>query len=495
MSATLRSLLQLPARAEPARSWEHVEAWGMHSGGAARVLHPASVDELRAVFEHARARGTQLALRGAGCSYGDASLPAGTEVLDLARLNRILAWDPVRGRASCEPGVTIEDLWRKSLPDGWWPRVVPGTMFPTLGGVAAMNIHGKNNFEAGPIGEAIREFEILLPNGELCCASRERESELFHAAIGGFGMLGVFTRLELETKKVHSGDLEVRAVRAPDLGFALEHLETQRTRCDYLVSWIDAFARGKSLGRGLIHEARYLEPGEDRHARETLQLAHQALPASVLGVPKSEAWRVLRLLFNDRGMRALNACKYHSGALEVWRGPYRQAHAAFAFLLDYVPNWKWSYGRSGQRGLIQFQAFAPRAAALELYREILETSQRARIVPYLGVLKRHRPDAFLLTHALDGYSLALDFKVAPERRTALWKHCEALAERVLDAGGRFYFAKDSTLTPAQAQRMFPAENLARFVALKRQLDPHNLLQTGLSRRLFGDFGAQSSSSA
>jgi len=365
-------------------------------------------------------------------------------------------------------------------------------MFPTLGGAAAMNIHGKNNFEAGTLGESIREFEILLPNGELRTASRERESELFHAAIGGFGMLGVFTRLELELKRVHSGELEVRPVRVADLRSALELLESARTRCDYLVAWIDAFARGRALGRGLVHEARYLEPGEDPRAARTLQPAHQDLPRAILGVPKSEVWRALRCLNHDAGMRALNAIKYHSSALEVWRGPRREAHAAFAFLLDYVPNWKWSYGREGQRGLIQFQAFAPRAAALELYREILERSQRARLVPYLAVLKRHRPDPFLLTHALDGYSLALDFKVVPASRARLWEQCELLAERVLDAGGRFYFAKDSTLTPAQARRMFPAGNLARFLALKRELDPHNLFQTGLSRRLFGDFAAQSS---
>jgi FAD/FMN-containing dehydrogenase len=213
-----------------------------------------------------------------------------------------------------------------------------------------------------------------------------------------------------------------------------------------------------------------------------------------MGVPKSEAWRALQLLNHDFGMRALNAFKYHSSALEVWRGPYRQAHAAFAFLLDYVPNWKFAYGRSRQRGLIQYQVFAPRAQALDVFREVLERSREARCVPYLGVLKRHRPDPFWLTHALDGYSLALDFKVAPERRAQLWRHCEALGERVLDAGGRFYFAKDSTLTAAQARRMFPSENLARFFALKRELDPENLFQTALSRRLFGDFGAHSSNS-
>jgi decaprenylphospho-beta-D-ribofuranose 2-oxidase len=489
VSAPLRSLLELPPRAGARASWEYVEGWGMSLGAEARVLRPENLEELRALFVRAREQRRPLALRGAGCSYGDASLAGGGDVLDLSRLDRILSWDPARGRAVCQPGVTIEALWRAILPDGWWPRVVPGTMFPTLGGAAAMNIHGKNNFEAGTIGDAILGFDLLLPGGEIRSASRERERDLFHAAIGGFGMLGVFTRIELQTKKVHSGDLEVRAVRTPDLDAALEHLEARRERADYLVAWVDAFARGKALGRGLVHEARYLEPGEDEHARETLQLAHQDLPRSVLGVPKSEAWRALRFLNNDLGMRALNAVKYHSSALEVWQGPRRQAHAAFAFLLDYVPNWKWAYGREGRRGLIQFQVFAPRAAASALYREILERSQRARIVPYLGVLKRHRPDPFWLTHALDGYSLALDFKVAPEGRAALWRHCEELSERVLAAGGRFYFAKDATLTADQARRMYPPGALERFAQLKRELDPQNLLQTGLSRRLFGEFGS------
>ena len=45
-----------------------------------------------------------------------------------------------------EPGLTIEGLWRRTIQDGYWPAVVPGTMLPTLGGCLAMNIHGKNNF-------------------------------------------------------------------------------------------------------------------------------------------------------------------------------------------------------------------------------------------------------------------------------------------------------------------------------------------------------------
>ena len=79
--------------------------------------------------------------------------------------------------------------------------------------------------------------------------------------------------------------------------------------------------------------------------------------------------------------------------------------------------------------------------------------------------------------------LALDFKVSPARRAALWAHCATLTERVLDAGGKFYFAKDLVIGPDAVQRMFPADKLAAFLELKRELDPEGLLQTNLSRRL------------
>jgi hypothetical protein len=55
---------------------------------------------------------------------------------------------------------------------------------------------------------------------------------------------------------------------------------------------------------------------------------------------------------------------------------------------------------------------------------------------------------------------------------------------VIEAGGRFYFAKDSTLHPSRLQRLRDEDRVQRFLALKRTCDPDNLLQTDLYRRLF-----------
>jgi decaprenylphospho-beta-D-ribofuranose 2-oxidase len=460
----------------------------MAVGAHSHVLRPRSTEEIAAAFELARRAGVKLGLRGTGNSYGDASVNAGGFVLDTSSMNQILAWDPQTGVAVLEPGVTLEKLWKHILRDGFWPRVVSGTMFPTIGGAAAANIHGKNNFAVGTIGDAIREFDLLTPAGEHLTCNRERNSDLFHAAIGAFGMLGAFTRIVLETKKVHSGDVRVRAKAVRRLADMMEYMEAHRGDADYLVGWIDCFASGRALGRGLVHHANYLHEGEDPDPASTLTVEHQELPANIAGVfPKDQVWRCLRLFNHDLGMRAINWAKYRAGFVEELDEPYLQSHAGFAFLLDYVPNWKWAYGREpGVRGLIQYQTFVPKESAHEVFRELLTRAQRADLVPYLGVFKRHRPDPFWLTHAVDGWSLALDFKVDPATRERLWSLCHELTEVVLAAGGRFYFAKDLVIRPEDARRAFPTDKVERFRALKRLHDPESLLETNLWRRVFAD---------
>lgn len=475
-----------PAARGVEHAFEFVEGWGMTVGAHARVLRPRSVEELAQCFEIARRDGATIGLRGGGNSYGDASVNERGHSLDCSRMNRILDFDRASGVANLEGGVTIEQLWKHILPLGFWPRVVSGTMFPTVAGAAAMNIHGKNNFAVGTFGDAIREFDILLASGELRTCSRAQNSDLFHAAIGGLGMLGVFTRISLETKRVYSGDLRVRAISTRNLGELMQYMEAQRSAADYLVGWIDCFSSGDALGRGLIHHANYLHEGEDPDPAKSLSLEHQELPANILGIfPKAEVWRILEWFSHDLRWRTVCTAKYHAGRLEAHAEPRLQSHAGFAFLLDYVPNWKWAYGRERVRhGLIQYQSFVPKEVAHDLFREMLGRCQRAKLVPYLGVFKRHRPDPFWLTHAVDGWSFAMDFKVTPENRERLWKHCAEMTELVLAAGGRFYFAKDLVLGANDAERFYPKEKLAAFRALKRELDPQGMFETNLWRRAF-----------
>lgn len=462
---------------------ERVQSWGGATGGLGYVYTPASIEEIEGVLHLARSTAVSVGLRGAGRSYGDASSNTERIVLDTSSLNRIQDFDTRNDVVRIEPGVTIEQLWRHVLPQGYWPPVVPGTMFPTLGGCAAMNIHGKNNFRVGPLGDHILGFDLLTAEGDRYRCSRDENSELFHAAIGGFGMLGVITSLSLRLKRVHSGLLEVEPIPTHDLGAMFQAFESRLGTADYLVGWVDAFATGRGAGRGLVHAARYLREGEDAQAKTTLLPASQELPPRLFGVlPMGQLWRFMAPFTNDPGMRLVNAVKYRQGWL-AGSTTYRQSLAAFSFLLDYVPGWKRSYGRAG---LIQYQSFVPADRALGTFEAQLDVCRRRGLTPYLAVFKRHRSDRFLMTHAVDGYSLALDFKAGGRRWRALAALVEELDGLVLNAGGRFYFAKDSLLSPAARASLLGEERTRRFLALKKAVDPQCLFQTDLFRRVFGE---------
>ncbi|MFN0205614.1 MAG: FAD-binding protein, partial [Planctomycetota bacterium] len=464
------------------RPRERVESWGRALVSSGRVVCASHPDTLRRIFELARAEKRTLAIRGAGNSYSDAFQNNGGLVLDTSGMDRILEFNKNTGIIRAEPGVTIAKTWRSTLMDGYWPPVVTGTMFASYGGLAAMNAHGKNNFKRGTFGDHILEFTILLPTGEELRCSPSENSDIYYAAIGGFGMLGCFTSFTLQLKKVYSGLLEVEPVVVRNLGEAFDCFEEYKDKIDYFVGWFDGFAKGSSLGRGVIHVARYLREGEDPQAQFTLNPATQELPDRIVGFPKSWMWMLLRPFVNDHGMRMVNLMKFLTSRCHSPGTKYRQSLAAFSFLLDYVPGWKYSYGPGG---LIQYQSFIPKERAREVYESLIALSQERGVVPYLLVFKRHRPDPFLLTHAVDGYSLAMDYQVTAKNRERLWALAHAMDEIVHAAGGRFYFAKDATLRAESLRKIWPAASIDRFLALKKRCDPDGMLQTDLYRRLFG----------
>ncbi len=460
----------------PPERIERVCGFGMASCADGYVVRPASVDELEEAVREAVRAHRKIVLRGAGRSYGDAAIGAERVVIECTRMNRILSWDPDAGLLEAEAGVTIEQMWRHCLPDGFWPPVVSGTMFPTLAGALAMNIHGKNSFAAGVLGEHAEWIDVWFPASGL--QRLTPEDELFSEVIGSAGLLGIILRACIRMKRVPSGDLRVRPTLCGNWDEQFDAFRKFESDADYMVSWIDCFAKGRSFGRGLFHAAWY--ETDESAKRDSLQPAHQDLPSSILGVvPKSLVWHGLRALNNRSDMRLLNAAKHHSARLPGGK-EYRQSLVAFSFLLDYVPNWRMAYA---PHGFIQYQSFVPKLRAAEIFAQQIEMQQERKLEAFLGVLKRHRPDRFLFSHGVDGYSLALDLKITPHNRDRIFQLAHEMNDLVLSAGGRFYLAKDSTLRPQDFRASIGPQSLAKYRRLKDTLDPDHLLTSSLAQRL------------
>lgn len=458
-------------------------AWGMATSAVSRVIEPRSVEDVVRAFALAREQGLKVTAWGNGRSYGDAALNDGELVLDMGRMDAIERWDPATGLVTVQPGVTIRKLWQRILPDSYWPPVVSGTMTTTLGGCAAANVHGKNNWKHGPIGEHIVAFTLVTPDGTVREVTRESDPNLFHAAIGGFGALGVFTSITLKAKKVYSGRIDVDARACRDLDDMFDHFERYNGQgWDYVVGWIDAFPSGSSLGRGNMHAANYVPAGADPEGARMLSVGDQELPLTIMGFPKRWMWRLMKPWAHRPGMRFINWGRYFWSSLDRNQGRHLQPHAQFNFLLDFVPDWKRVYE---PHGLIQIQLFLPKEKARQVMRQALEVQQAMKLESWLVVMKRHRKDAFWLSHAVDGYSFAMDFPVHARRREDLVQLGRRLEKLVVEAGGRFYLAKDSLVRPKAFGDSLGDEIIGRFLGMKQKLDPDGMLQSNQWRRVLG----------
>ncbi len=458
-----------------------LENFGHSHSAPAYFLKVNIPEEIHQTFEYAKKFGLTVTARGAGRSYNDAALNGGGIVLDMRGMNAITRWDKSTGKITAQPGVTLEQLWQKVEPDGWWPPVVSGTMRTTLGGCLGANIHGKNNFKMGTFGEHVVEFDAILPTGAEVTCSPTKNADLFYAIISGLGMLGIITSVTLQMKRIHSGLLRVDAFPVRNLREQLTALQEGAPNSDYIVGWLDGLAGGGALGRGQIHAAHYLREDEDPNPRETMKIENQVLPPYIFGVfPKNLLHHFMSPFMNNIGAWGINTAKY---LVSLRKHTFTQSHAAFHFLLDYVPGWEFSYGKGG---LIQYQSFVPKENAEAAWTEMLRLSHKNRLPTYLGVTKRHRPDKFLLTHAVDGFSLAMDFKVTNANRAKLSAMLQEFDKIILQAGGRFYFAKNSETSAQTAQAFYGKATVEKFRKLKKRCDPHGLLESDLYRRIFGE---------
>ena len=461
--------------------WGELSGFGMACTGQSWNVRIQSEAQLADVFRGVTQAGGSINLRGGGASYGDANINSNQVVVDCTPMNKIESWDPETGIIRVQAGVTVEQVWRHVITDGYWLPVVSGTMTPTIAGALAMNIHGKNCYTAGTLGEHVLALRVLVPNGDVIECGPDQNQDFFRAVIGSFGMLGCILSATLRLKRIQTGHVEVTAYRTRNLGQMFE-VFAKNVEHPYLVGWIDAFATGQGAGRGIVHIARHLGAEEVPNPARTLQPSAQELPRRLFGIlPKRWMWRFLKPFSNRLGIRFINAVKYRSSSRRAGGKSHRESLGAFNFLLDFVPDWRFVY-RPG--GFIQHQSFVPSDLAPEVFEKTLHLAQQYRMPPYLAVFKRHRPDSFLLSHGVDGYSLALDFAINERTRGRILDLTAEIDQLVVSAGGRFYPAKDATLHAEDYRRSLPDQSYEAFKSLKSRTDPHTILQSDLYRRLF-----------
>lgn len=431
------------------------------SGWSRYPVLDCAVLPVRRPEDAAMPAGHPVIARGNGRSYGDASLGVPT-TLAMRPLDRFLAFDEATGVLSCEAGVLLSDIVDVFTPRGWFPAVTPGTRFVTVGGAIAADVHGKNHHGAGSFGAHVIDLDLALGDGRIVTCSRDAETDLFLATLGGMGLTGVILAARLRLQPIRTATIRQTTHRVADLDGALERLAGSTST--YSVAWIDCLASGASLGRSVVMDGEHAEPEElpagiadplarTRRRGKTVPFD---FPALAISGPTVKAFNALyyRRHRNGTGLVDLDSYFYPLDALLEWHRIY------------------------GSKGFLQYQFVVPLAGARAALVRILGAIAEARSGSFLAVLKQFGPEGEgHLSFPMEGLTLALDFPASPDALALL----DRLDDLVLDAGGRIYLAKDARMKPALLAAGYPRLPLFRAVRARHGLEDR--FQSALSRRL------------
>ncbi|MDH3320821.1 MAG: FAD-dependent oxidoreductase, partial [Betaproteobacteria bacterium] len=177
--------------------------------------------------------------------------------LDASGLDRTLRHDAERALLEVQAGVTWRSLERYVGAD-----FLPGTVGESI----AANHAGP---DGRPMVEHLRALTLATGDGELRRASRERESELFRLAVGGFGALGPFYSLTLDLASLASSAARAAAparIELPDSGgegprFAVELLVPPQCS-DAVIGQVRAALQERRCSLSLLQARRVFPEAE-----------------------------------------------------------------------------------------------------------------------------------------------------------------------------------------------------------------------------------------
>lgn len=374
--------------------------------------------------------------RGRGRSYGDSCLIDGGTLLDCTGLDRFIAFDRTSGRLRCEAGIRLREILDLVEPAGWFLPVVPGTLDVTVGGALANDVHGKNHRVRGSFGHHVRRFELRRSDGSVRVCTPDDDGGWFRATVGGLGLTGLVTWVELQLVAVPGPWMEVRSRRFVGLDEALHTFREFAEGSEYRVAWIDLPKRRRHAVRGVVFGAN--------HVSHPASIGLLRRPVSVPDIMPFAAVTAATI-------GALNAVKFflHGAAERRTRVPTRR----HLFPLDGLVNWNHLYG---PRGFLQHQCVLPPTADFALD-DLLDIMVEPSPAASLIVLKAFgdRASAGLLSFPREGWTLAADF---PMRGVDTLSRLDRLDEVVRACGGAIYPAKDARMSRETFAMGYPQLN-------------------------------------
>jgi FAD/FMN-containing dehydrogenase len=256
----------------------------------------------------------------------------------------------------------------------------------------------------------------MLADGEV--KTVKPKDELFLATCGGMGLTGVILDAKISLKKINSQFINQTTIKTKNLKDTFDAFEEYKS-LPYSVAWIDCLAKGDEIGKCLLMVGDFADDGDLRYK-----------PKSRLNIP----FNFPSFALNNLSVKAFNWLYYYKAPDGV---SHQRVHFdSFFYPLDSIKNWNRIYGKNG---FTQYQFILPKESSFEALQEILTKISQSGKGSFLAVLKLYgKENENYLSFPIEGYSLALDFKI----EEGLFELLDELDTIVVENKGRIYLTKD-----------------------------------------------------
>ncbi len=409
-----------------------------------------SEDSIEKIKDFVR-NNNEVIARGNGRCYGDASLSE--HIFSTKRLNKFISFDRLNGVIECESGVLLSEILEVIVPQGYFLYVTPGTKFISVGGAIASDVHGKNHHAEGCFSEYLETFSLLNENSEVITCSRTQNEDKFWATIGGMGLTGIILSAKFKLKNIETAYIRQESIKAENLDEIFKLFDESES-WTYNVAWIDCLQTGKNIGRSIMMRGEHAFKHElpKKLQQNPLRLKQKFIPKMPFYFPD--------FMLNKWSVKLFNYLYYSKQQKKEVKNFVD--YETFFYPLDVVNDWNKIYGK---KGFIQYQMVIPKEKGKAGMKKILETIAKSGNGSFLAVLKlfgKENPSAYN-SFPLEGYTLALDFKVNPK----LAKLVSDLDEIVEEFGGRIYLTKDSMSKSSLTNYLRNVQN-PKFVSVQHK---------------------------
>ncbi len=173
------------------------DASHLNSSHVAEIRSPKTVTEVIKAVRDAHSTNRKISLSGIRHSMGGQALGLNTLHIDMTHLDGV-RYNDADQTVTVGPGATWRQVQQVLSPHDRAVRVMQDSNIFSVGGSLSVNAHGKDP-QYGSLIESVNYLKIVTADGKEVFCNRTQNKELFSAVIGGYGLFGIITEVNLLT--------------------------------------------------------------------------------------------------------------------------------------------------------------------------------------------------------------------------------------------------------------------------------------------------------